>query len=408
MINKESSPFTPGRPAPIELFVGRSEQVEELAQYINQALSGKQENIFLLGDRGIGKSSVASFLRFFSEKRKDMLGVHVFLGGVTDLDEVVRHIFEEILKESKDESWFGNIRKFFGGYIKEVGLFGLSVTFTPPREDIQELRKRFPEALHNLLEGLEREKKGLFIALDDINGLANRIEFANWYKSFVDKVATHYQEFRVFVMLIGLPEVWDTLLLQQPSLMRVFRVVEIERLSDDEVREFFRKAFEKVDMKVDDQAMDFMTTYSGGLPMMMHEIGDATFWHDEDGVIDEKDAAVGVFTAAERIGRKYLDPKIYRTIRSKKYRSILRKSALPTSRNFTKKEIEEKLNESEKKVLNNFLRKMKDLGIIEKDLERGRGAYRFVNWVYPVYFWIESLEAKKKRENQQIFDDQTV
>ncbi len=395
---KESSPFTPGSPAPTELFVGRSDQIEELIRYINQALSGKQENVFLLGDRGIGKSSVASFLRLFAEKKKNMLGVHIFLGGVTDLDDVVCHIFEEILEKSRNESWFENIRKFFGNYIKEVGLFGLSVAFTPPKERLQELTKRFPDALHNLLEELEGQKRGLFIALDDINGLANQAEFANWYKSLVDRVATHYKEFRVFIMLIGLPEVWDTLLSQQPSLTRVFRVVEVENLSDDEVREFFGKAFTSAEMTADDEAIELMTMYSGGLPIVMHEIGDATFWHDEDGIIRVNDASAGVFTAAQRIGRKYLDPKIYRTIRSKKYKSILRKSAFPTSRKFTKKGIEEKLNESEKKVLGNFLTKMQELGIIEQDKEEERGTYRFVNSIYPLYFWIESKEASKKQK----------
>jgi len=31
---------------------------------------------------------------------------------------------------------------------------------------------------------------------------------------------------------------------------------------------------------------------------------------------------------------------------------------------------------------------MKDLGVIESDLERGKGAYRFVNEIYPIYIWI--------------------
>lgn len=396
MINKDNSPFTPGSPAPIEIFVGRAQQIEELTRYINQTLSGKQENVFLIGDRRIGKSSVASFIRYFAEKNKDMLGVHVFLGSVTDLSDVVRHVFEEILKKSKGESWFGNIRKLFGTYIKEVGLLGISISFKPPRDDLQELTERFPEALASILNEIQEQKKGLFIALDDINGLAKEVEFANWYKSFVDKVATHYKEFRVFIMLIGLPEVWDTLLSQQPSLTRVFRVVEIERLSDEEVSEFFARAFGKANLKVEEEAMKSMVTYSGGLPIIMHEIGDAAFWNDEDGTIDTEDAFSAVVTAAERIGRKYLDPKVYRTIRSEKYMSILRKSALPTSRSFTKREIESKLTESEKKVLNNFLTKMKELGIIEQDLEKERGAYRFVNSIYPVYFWIESQEARKR------------
>jgi hypothetical protein len=396
MIHKENSPFTPGSPVPVELFVGRSEQIEELTHYISQSLSGKQQNVFLLGDRGIGKSSIAAFIHFWAEKYKDMLGVHIFLGGITDLNDVVRHVFEEILKESKGERWFENIKGFFGKYVKEVGLLGISLSFSPPEDKIREITKNFPEALFNLLEKLEKQKRGLIIILDDINGVAESEEFANWYKSFVDKVATHYSDFKVLVMLIGLPEVWDTLLSKQPSLTRVFRVVEIERLSERDVKKFFSRAFNKVDMEVHNKALNFMARYSGGLPILMQEIGDAVFWNDEDGIIDSKDATVGVIVAAERIGRKYLDPKIYRAIRSKKYKSILRKFDYPISRSFTRKELMEKLNKSEKKVLDNFLQKMKDLDTIEQDIEKGRGTYRFVNLIYPLYIWIESERDKKE------------
>ena len=98
------------------------------------------------------------------------------------------------------------------------------------------------------------------------------------------------------------------------------------------------------------------------------------------------------------MGKKYLDPKVYRAVRSPRYRSILRKLARrPLSCNFTKKDIEARLNEDEKKVFHNFLRRMKELGVIETDIERGRGAYKFVNEIYPIYIWMESQRAKKSR-----------
>lgn len=199
MNNKEKSPFTPGSPVPYELFVGRQSQITELINYVDQSKHGKQENIFLMGDRGIGKSSLASFLRYFVCTQKNMLGLHVFLGRVSTLEEMIRHIFEQLLKETKGESWFNDIVKFFGKYVKEIGLFGISVSFSPPDQELKQLIWKFPEALDNLLKKIINQKAGLFIALDDINGLAEKKEFANWYKSFVDEVATHYKDFPVLI-----------------------------------------------------------------------------------------------------------------------------------------------------------------------------------------------------------------
>lgn len=396
MNNKENSPFTPGSPVPVELFVGRLEQIEELIKYIKQASFGKQENIFLAGDRGVGKSSLASFLRYFVSDKENILGIHVFLGRVNTLEEMVRHIFDQLLKESKKQTWFGDISKLFGDHIKEIGLFGVSVSFTPSNQDLKELVMDFPAAINNFFEEIKEKKAGLFIALDDVNGLVENTEFANWYKSFVDEVATHYKYFPVFIMLIGLPEKRGILSNLQPSLMRVFRVIEIKKLSDEEVREFISQAFKKVNIKVETEAMKIMVRFSSGVPLLMHEIGDATFWIDVDEIINKKDAIQGILRAAENAGQKYLVPKVYESIRSPLYRSILRKlgkGEVPPPRNFKKKDVEAQLNAREKKVFPDFLRRMKKLEVIEADIEGGIGAYKFVNEIYPIYIWMESWKS---------------
>lgn len=395
MNDKERSPFYPGSPVPVELFVGRADKIKSLISLMKNSTFGKQENIFLIGTRGIGKSSLASFLRSYASSELNMVGIHVFLGRISTLDEMVRHIFEKLLKETREQSWFNNISSFFGKYIKQVGLFGISVSFSPPPEELQKIVANFPEVLNNILSKITEEKSGLFIALDDINGLASKVDFANWYKSFVDEVATHFPKFPVFLMLIGLPEKRDLLADLQPSLMRIFRPVEIDRLNDDEVEQFIVKAFDSAGINVTTEGKDIMVKYSSGLPLLMHEIGDATFWVDTDGNIDEKDAIDGVFNAAEKVGEKYLDPKVYRAIRSDRYISILRKlgkDSIPW--NFQKKEIESRLTDDEKKVFHNFLRKMRELGVLE--MERERGSYRFVNEIYPIYIWMESSRQKTR------------
>jgi len=75
--------------------------------------------------------------------------------------------------------------------------------------------------------------------------------FANWLKSFADKVATHYKYFPVLFVVTGLPKQRDSLANLQPSLMRIFRIVKIERLADEEVRDFIKKSFERANMKVE-------------------------------------------------------------------------------------------------------------------------------------------------------------
>jgi len=390
----QKSPFTPGSPVPVELFVGRKPQVEEIIEMVTQSVFGTQTNIFLVGERGVGKTSMASFAQSLTSER-NILAIHVFLGGVDNLQEMVRRTFDTLLQVSQKESWFQKVRGLFGEVITEIGLFNLSVSFAPAQKDLDGLVRNFPEALANFLASTDKE--GLFVALDDIDALSAKPEFANWYKSFVDKVATQFNEFPVSVMVIGLPEIMDNLTSAQPSLMRIFRVIELEKLSNKEVEQFFIKAFAQAKIRVEDEALALLIKFSSGVPVIMHEIGDATFWADKDGSIDNDDALHGVLIAANRIGKKYLDPQVYRAIRSPRYRSILRKmgrKGTPLKKNFSRKEIAQYLTPSEKNVLDNFLRKLKKIGIITSDVEAGRGYYRFINDIYPVYIFMEALAAE--------------
>jgi hypothetical protein len=397
MREKPASPFCPGSPVPEDLFVGRFNEREMLVRYAQQALSGKQENVFLMGEKGIGKTSLASFLRHYLSASKNFVSLHVFLGGVSTLEGMVHRIFERLLNETRGQSWFQEIRNLFGKHIKEVGLFGISISFAPPEEDLKKLVEFFPEALLNLLKQLEGKKNGLLIVLDDINGLAETKEFANWYKSFVDEVATHFPWYPVCMMLNGVPQLCDRLYEYQASLMRIFRLVQIDRLSDSEVEEFFKKAFKKVEITVKPEATRHLARYSSGLPLLMQEIGDATYWEDQDGVIDELDAGAGIIAAAESVGKKYLDPLVYRAIRSERYRAILDKLAgMNAPREFQIREVGESLNSGEKRVFHNFLRKMQELKVIESAVEKERGTYRFVNDIYPLYIILESRRRKKR------------
>ena len=324
-----------------------------------------------------------------------MLGIHTYLGGVTSLEELVRHVLEEVLRESRQQDWFERVVELFGDRIKQIGLFGVSVTFDAPREELTGLARNFPDALGNLVVTMSENRSGLLIILDDINGLADTPEFANWYKSFADSVATHFGPFPVLVMVSGTVEKKDALAAAQPSLMRVFQTVDIPRLTNEEVRDFFIRAFGEAGMEIEEAALNLMVAYSSGLPILMQEIGDSVFWKSSSSAVRKQDAMGGLVLAAENVGTKYLDPAFYRAVRSTRYRSIVRKmipSASPSE--FTRSEVMLRLDENESKVFDNLLRRLRELGIVEQDLEAGRGSYRFVNELYPLYMILQSANSQ--------------
>ena len=203
----------------------------------------------------------------------------------------------------------------------------MSIGFSPQKDNLEHLVRNFPQAMEMLISKIKEEKKALLIVLDDLDGLTGTAEFAKWYKSFADEIATNFNSFPLTFMLVGLPSMMDNLTDLQPSLMRIFRIIELNNLSNDEGAEFFEKAFQKANIEIDDETLKTLVMFSSGLPVIMQEIGDAVFLIKSDNKIDHDDAIQGILIAAKRIGKKYLDPQVYRALRSNSYHSILRKLA---------------------------------------------------------------------------------
>ena len=126
-MNPESSPFRPGQPVPSEFFVGRVDEIERLRGMVRASARGRFKIGFVSGERGIGKSSLAYFVRLLSEQESKLAACHVFLGGVRDMKEMLRRTFERLLKESVDKPWHEKIKSFFGDRVRKVGLFGITL-----------------------------------------------------------------------------------------------------------------------------------------------------------------------------------------------------------------------------------------------------------------------------------------
>ena len=389
-MNPESSPFRPGQPIPTEFFVGRRQEVERLHGMVKASMQGRFRIGFVSGERGIGKSSLAHFVRFLAEHESKVAGCHVFLGGVQDLKEMLRRTFDRLVKDSMDKPWHESIRTFFGDRVRKVGLFGVTLELNLAGSDLSALAHDFVPSITHLLDRLEGQNQALLLILDDINGLATSEVFANWLKSIVDEIATARRRVRLCVLFVGLEERRRELVERQPSLARVFELIDIVPWSDEEAGEFYRRTFAAAGAAVSDVDLATLVRFTGGLPVLAHEIGDAVWRTARSPRIDAGEINSGIVLAAEVIGRKLLEPQIFQAIRSERYRSILRKvvAAEPRLR-FHRAEIVSRLTDAEKRVMDNFLRRMRTLGALETDPEV-RGGYRFPNMLHALYFVLEA------------------
>ncbi|MBR6024924.1 MAG: hypothetical protein IK044_08250 [Methanobrevibacter sp.] len=146
--------------------------------------------------------------------------------------------------------------------------------------------------------------------------------------------------------------------------------------------------FNEFDIKFSDEKyLKEMVYYSWGMPLIMQQIGDAVFWNSLDGTIDKDNTYSGIINAAVELGNKQIRNKLNK-IKSPYYTTILYKLGKNEKMEFTKSEVKEFLSSDENRVFDDFLKRMRDLEIIESIGKENSGEYSFVNRLYFVYFLI--------------------
>ena len=386
-MNKEykESPFYPGKPVPTEYFVAREQEINEIMRIIQQSSRGRNESIFIQGERGIGKSSLADFILFLAERKLNFIGSHCYLSGAKGLENVVRIVFQNLINEASDEALSDKLRNVFGSFIKGFSFYGIGVEFTKDEHELKHLVSNFGPSLRELYHTIKNRKDGILLILDDLNGLSDTPDFSPYMKSFFDNISSYSIPFTL--IFVGLPERRGELIHHQASIARIFKLIELNPFSDNESKKFFIENFNRVEIEIEDDALETMVYFSGGFPALMHEVGDAVFLKNDDEKIDDHDCNIGIIDASYNIGKRYLDEQVIRELQSDTYQKILKKIAKSEiGYIFTRKELLELFSdeemENEKRSVDNFLRRMKKLKII---IPSERGSYQFVNHLYHVY-----------------------
>lgn len=397
---KGSSPFYPGQPVPPELFVGRQAQIDRImTRGVKQVAAGKPVSMWVQGEYGIGKSSIASYSQRLAERRDGLLRIYANLGGAHDLTGLAQAVVEATVRaRAFDPTRAERLRVWLSKYIGKQQLFGLTLNLEALKQDALNFTTT-AQMLGFLGEALSRVRdtgiKGIFLVLDELNGIVAESDFSHFIKGLVEENAMSRTSIPLLLMLCGVEERRRQMIQHHPPVDRIFEIIEIEKMNQEEMEEFFSRSFESVQTVVKPEAMKTLTHYSAGLPKIMHLIGDVAYWIDEDHVISDKDASSAVYEAANEVGRKYVDQQVYKAIRSADYHSILNKIAKlgPDKMTFTKKEIVDGLTAGEKKKLDNFLQKMKKLQVIHGGDVAGE--YVFNVRMVRFYIWLESMVRRK-------------
>lgn len=416
MREKTDSPFYPQKPLPAEKFFGRDDLVREIWKKDLQPVWNhrRTQMVWLSGERGIGKSSLANFLLDKAEK-EGLLSLRINLSRVHTVNDLIENIIYKILEyqEKTKEPISKFIKNNFKKYIEEVEvptLFGglkVKIKEEEIKKDIPEYKRNFEDFLKTFIAAVKQNSKdylGIFLLLDEINGLAEAPEFANFLKGLSDTLDTHSS---LLFMICGTEEKRQAIIRNHESTNRIFNLYNLSPIKKEDFAQYFMREFENCEIKIQEpEYAHLMALFSEGQPRFAQIIGDNIFYIDEDFIIDQNDIHQGIIKSIDDIGEKFIKP-LYEEIKSQKYKVLIKKITEIIDKegknSFTREEICKNLDKKEKQNFDRFIKRMKDLGFVKSEV-KDSGEYKFKDFFTRAYLGLlsrkESYHIKSVEEQK--------
>lgn len=414
------NPFQPNEPVRPSLFAGRAAERSELRSALVRTLQGHPTHVFFTGERGMGKTSLARFAAEFAVSPEvteaaggvpTPLVVRLSLGYCPGVEQLCAAILGETYKQVRERKsslldWIrGEIAKLDG---VKIGFYGVSLEARSSHPG--QLALFFPDAIEGIVRKIEKEIAGsLVIILDETEAISADETFPHFIKSVLETLGQ--RNVAAQIILTATPEGSDRMAKAHPSFPRLFRQLQIERLSDEEVEQLVTVALKEgqPQKRSTPEFLEVLREYASGLPNFVQEIGYAAFEVDRDGTLGADDAMDGIVGTNEVIGaldqleQRYFRERYTKMVLSNTYREILHAIA----RFEDESEDGEVSTRQIRKALPNvaqpgpYLSNMVKRGVIDR-VEGKQGVYRLPDRMFGLFLRMagERFDRRKQKERK--------
>jgi hypothetical protein len=271
------STFTPSAPVSnTELFSGRREQIENLERVI----AGKGQHAVMYGERGVGKTSVATWCVVVHRSDRVVLKVNcdttdnfssIWAKALGRLDpprrgpaRAARQDLEEIALETENRA---------DGF------------FTP--DDVRFLAEQ--------VEGVTGQ--GAVFFFDEFD----RLEDVNVRPLMTDTLKTlSDEEMASTIILMGVADTVQELVEEHDSVQRALVQIRMPRMTTEELCDILKAGFARIEMEIDPPSAQAIATMSQGFPHYTHLLGQAAAHNaltDQRALVVRTDVEAAIATA---------------------------------------------------------------------------------------------------------------
>jgi len=417
------NPFRPNSPVYTGMFAGRIKEVGRIDELLYQAKLENPSHMLIIGERGIGKSSLLLVANHFSkgtltwaENKHNFLTIQIALNSDITIVDLARKISAGIARElDKSGPGLAYIKKIWD-FIQKWEALGVKYKGGEKEPNAPEFVDNIiysladtikaitkPNAISEL--GLRDQKDGIVLLIDEADNASKELGLGSFLKTLTE-VLVKEECNKIMLILAGLPRLRDALRESHESSLRLFEEYELPPLSSDEVKhvinsgiaEYNKQATSDTQISINGDALEHIIFYSEGYPHFVQQIGASSFTVNTDNIITLEDVKKGMFMrggALDLIGAKYYKDLYYNRISVDSYREILKIMAQRWNDWICKKDIAKQFKGKPTTLLNG-LKALRDRNIILSK-SGTRGLYR-LQWK-SFAFWIKTVTEQQDFEN---------
>lgn len=312
------NPFNPNGIVPPALFAGRTTQAITTLRKLSETKLGRSSSFFVYGEKGIGKSALASLIGESAKNRNPRLFDLNFVVAYYPVakNQPFESVLESALNSLTDEvpsSWLGKIGERLGTLFKNgkfsLGAFGVSASVEAKTQETGViLRDQAISILSNLVAALREagagdKRDGILIMIDEFQNLGD-IEFAAPTLRGILSTLDFKRLGNVSFMLIGPEKAFDDFMAGDESARRAFDPVKLEVMPLSEAAEVLTKGFADAELSWDKDALARNIPVTGGYPHSIQVVGHHLVDLDDNGKIEQDDWEKAIHKTAIELQEK--------------------------------------------------------------------------------------------------------
>ncbi|MFB0493688.1 Cdc6-like AAA superfamily ATPase [Methylobacterium sp. OAE515] len=260
---------------------------------IDRALNSPGRQIFVYGDRGVGKSSLAVTAAHVHTGSEN-IPIYVPCGRLSGFSDVIQAVGNKTISivERFEKPATGRGFNFGVAPWASVG-----VNAGTPGSSAIPAPTTIDEALDVIRYVAEKRKGKLVVVIDEMERI-EKVEERDKFAEFIKNIPTLGNEVRF--IFCGIASDVEELINAHQSAGRILETIKLERLRHDALWKIITTVSEMVGISIAHEMLVRISQISDGFPHFVHLIGDTMFWN----VFDDPDPVTTVERRHFRAGIK--------------------------------------------------------------------------------------------------------